>query len=131
MSMSNEEACLEFLKMGFISNSQEEADRIREAIKKALIALRNQPKWIPFKKRELDAEEKEEHPEWDYILCGKLPDDHQRILVNIKYKSHELVQIDNFYNGCDCCELESGYELVTEATAWMSLPEPYEGGNAE
>lgn len=82
-------------------------------------------RWIPFETREPDAEEKEDHPEWEYVLCGNLPDDGQRILVNIKYKGHEAVQMDEYVDDGGICYLDSGYDIGTEATAWMPLPEPY------
>ena len=81
---------------------------------------------IPFKTRPLTKEEKEEHPEWDGILDCKLPDDGQRILVNVSVRGHESVQYDEFYTDTDDGNyLYSGYEIGTEATAWMPLPEPY------
>lgn len=80
--------------------------------------------WIPFKTRPLTEEEKEDHPEWDFILDCKLPDDGQRILVSINLRGHEEVQQDEFYTD-DGSYLDSGYEIGTEATAWMPLPEPY------
>lgn len=83
-----------------------------------------QPGWIPFKLRPVTEEEKEEHPDWEYILDCKLPDDGQRILINIKYRGHEAVQMDEYFDD-DGCYLDSGYEIATEATAWMPLPEPY------
>lgn len=83
-------------------------------------------RWIPFKTRPLTKEEKEEHPEWDGILDCKLPDDGQRILVNVSVRGHESVQYDEFYTD-DGSYLDSGYEIGTEATAWMPLPEPYRG----
>ena len=92
--------------------------------------LRNLPsaqpeqRWIPFKTRPLTKAEKEEHPEWDGILDCKLPDDGQRILVNVSVRGHESVQYDEFYTD-DGSYLDSGYEIGTEATAWMPLPEPY------
>lgn len=89
--------------------------------------LSAQPRWIPFETREPDAEEKQEHPEWDFVLCGKLPQDGQRILVNIKYKGHEAVQMDEYNDDGRECYLYSGYDIATEATAWMPLPEPWEG----
>ena len=79
-------------------------------------------RWIPFKTRPLTKEEKEEHPEWDGILDCKLPDDGQRILVNVSVGGHESVQYDEFYTD-DGSYLDSGYEIGTEATAWMPLPE--------
>lgn len=86
-------------------------------------------RWIPFKTRSLTEEEKEEHPEWDCILDCILPDDGQAILVNINLRGHERVQYDEFYTD-DGSYLDSGYEIGSEATAWMPLPEPYkeEGG---
>ena len=81
-------------------------------------------RWIPFKTRPLTKEEKEEHPEWDGILDCKLPDDGQRILVNVSVRGHESVQYDEFYTD-DGSYLDSGYEIGTEATAWMPLPGPY------
>ena len=83
-------------------------------------------RWIPFKTRPLTKEEKEEHPEWDGILDCKLPDDGQRILVNVSVRGHESVQYDEFYTD-DGSYLDSGYEIGTEATAWMPLPEPWKG----
>ena len=80
--------------------------------------------WIPFKTRPLTKEEKEEHPEWDGILDCKLPDDGQRILVSVSVRGYESVQYDEFYTD-DGSYLDSGYEIGTEATAWMPLPEPY------
>ena len=64
------------------------------------INLPSAQQWIPFKTRPLTAKEKEEHPEWDCVLECKLPD-------------------DGSY-------LDSEYEIGSEATAWMPLPEPYE-----
>lgn len=81
-------------------------------------------KWIPFKTRPLTEEEKEDHPEWDCILDCKLPDDGQRILVSIDLRGYEEVQQDEFYSD-DGSYLDSGYEIGTEAVAWMPLPEPY------
>ncbi len=89
-----------------------------------LPSARPEQRWIPFKTRPLAREEKEEHPEWDGILDCKLPDDGQRILVSVSVRGHESVQYDEFYMG-DGSYLDSGYEIGTEAHAWMPLPEPY------
>lgn len=94
---------------------------------KEMPSARPEPRWIPFKTRPLTKEEKEEHPEWDGILDCKLPDDGQRILVSISVRGHECVQYDEFYMD-DGCYLDSGYEIGTEAVAWMPLPEPCRGG---
>lgn len=82
--------------------------------------------WIPFNTRSLTDEEKEEHPEWDSILDCKLPDDGQAILVSINVRGHERVQYDEFFTD-DGSYLDSGYEIGTEATAWMPLPKPWKG----
>ena len=89
-----------------------------------LPSAQSEQRWIPFKTRPLTKEEKEEHPEWDGILDCKLPDDGQRILVSVSVRGHESVQYDEFYTD-DGSYLDSGYEIGTEATAWMPLPEPY------
>ena len=91
---------------------------------KQLPSAQPDQRWIPFKTRPLTKEEKEEHPEWDGILDCKLPDDRQRILVSVSVRGHESVQYDEFYTD-DRSYLDSGYEIGTEATAWMPLPEPY------
>ena len=93
---------------------------------KPLPSAQPEQKWIPFKSRPLTEEEKEDHPEWDFILDGKVPEDGQRILVNVKYRGHEAVQYDEYYDD-DGCYLDSGYEIGTEVTAWMPLPKPYGG----
>ena len=82
-------------------------------------------KWIPFKMRKPDPDELEYHPDWTYVLDGQLPDEGQRILVNCVFKGHEAVQLDEFYTDADGCYLDSGYEIGTEVSAWMPLPEPY------
>ena len=89
-----------------------------------------EPKWIPFKTRPLTEEEKEEYPDWEFILDCRLPENGQHILVNIKHKGHEAVQYDEYCDD-DGCYLDSGYEIATEATAWMPLPEPYKEDNCE
>ena len=90
----------------------------------SLPSAQPEQRWIPFKTRPLTEEEKEEHPEWDCILDCKLPDNGQRILVAIRIRGHEEVQQDEFYSD-DGSYLDSGYEIGTEAVAWMPLPEPY------
>ena len=95
-----------------------------KAMLESLPSAQPEQRWIPFKTRPLTKEEKEEHPEWDGILDCKLPDDGQRILVNVSVRGHESVQYDEFYTD-DGSYLDSGYEIGTEATAWMPLPGPY------
>lgn len=104
----------------------EEAEEYQRIIDRFMSFASAQPeqRWIPFETRPLTEEEKEEHPEWDCILNCKLPDDGQRILVAIRIRGHEEVQQDEFYSD-DGSYLDSGYEIGTEAVAWMPLPEPY------
>lgn len=93
-----------------------------------IIAMLKQPdqKWIPLTSRPLTDEEKEEHPDWDSILDCKLPDPCQTILVSISCPWREAVQEDIYYED-DGSYLDSGYEIGTEATAWMPMPEAYKG----
>ena len=93
--------------------------------------LRPAPEWIKFTTREPDAEEREMHPDWEYVLNCQLPDDGQRILVLVKYSAHEKVQMDEFCYDTDGCYLDSGYDLVSEVTHWMPLPEPPKGGDGD
>lgn len=98
------------------------------SIRQAIRDLPSAQQWIPFQIRPLDEEEKEKFPDWDSILCGNLPDDGQKILVSIKYGEREYVINDEFYySGYGECYLDSGYDFVTEAVAWMPLPEPWKG----
>lgn len=94
-----------------------------------LIILENFPpadsEWIPVKFRELDGEEKEEHPDWDYILDCPMPEDGQDILVT---NGKHVWQDENY--------IDDGYYLDrwddwAEITAWMPLPLPYKGENNE
>lgn len=84
--------------------------------------------WIPFTSHEPDAEEKEMYPDYEYVIDGPLPEEGQRILVTIACAGHEHVQEDEFYSD-DGCYLDSGYDLISEAIAWMPLPEPYRKEN--
>lgn len=95
-----------------------------------LPSVQPEQRWIPFKTRPLTEEEKEDHPEWDCILDCKLPDDGQRILVSVNLRGHEAVQQDEFYSD-DGSYFDSGYEIGTEATAWMPLPEPWKEGECK
>ena len=78
-------------------------------------------KWIPFEERETDAEEKEMY-RCDMMLTGKLPDEDEEILVT--YASGYVGSDVFLREGCECY-LDSGAAFVTEAVAWMSLPDPY------
>ena len=96
--------------------------------------IERQPKtdWIPFEQREADDEEKEYWLEnygieIEYMLCGNLPNDDEEILVSCN--GH--VMTDTFMYDCGECYLDSGCEIIEEATAWMPLPQPYKKEGAE
>ena len=84
-------------------------------------------RWIPFAVRLATDEEKEENPGLDYYLDGKLPDDGQKILITVRLPGHEEVQVDEFYSDADGSYLGGGYEIGTNAVAWMPMPEKYSG----
>ena len=130
MSLRNEQ-CNKVCRIldDVFANRPTERDALIVAVKTAMEHLASMT-WIPFKTRPLTEEEKEEHPEWDCILDCKLPDDGQRILVTIRIRGHEEVQQDEFYSD-DGSYLDSGYEIGTEAVAWMPLPEPWKGDTLE
>ena len=92
-----------------------------------------QKDWIPFEQREADEEEKEYWlenygQEIEYMLCGRLPDEDEEIIVSY---ANGCVGEDTFMcDGCECY-LDSGNELVTEAIAWMPKPQPYKKEGAE
>lgn len=108
-------------------NIKARAESCMATIVEMKLRIENLPsaqQWIPFSMRKLTEEEKKLYPEQEYILDGKTPENGQNILVNIRLKGHEEVQIDEFYDD-DGCYLYSGYEVGAEATHWMPLPEPY------
>lgn len=79
-------------------------------------------KWIPFKLRETTQEEREVFGEESYMLVGNLPDDEEEILVSL-VGGHVI--LDVFMRDGSLCYLDSGMGFVTDAIAWMPLPEPY------
>lgn len=94
--------------------------------------INNQQKvgeWIPFEQREADEEEKKyylEHTgyEIEFMLCGKLPEEDEEILVSYK---NGYVDTDVFMRDGNACYLDSGNEFVEEAIAWMPKPKAYKG----
>jgi len=92
-----------------------------------------QKDWIPFEQREADEEEKEYWlknygQEIEYMLCGRLPDEDEEIIVSY---ANGCVGEDTFMcDGCECY-LDSGNEFITEAIAWMPKPQPYKKEGAE
>lgn len=78
--------------------------------------------WIPFEVREADEEDKETYEGVEFMLCGKLPEEDEEILVTYK---NGYVDIDTFLREGYECYLDSGCDFVTEAVAWMSKPKGY------
>ena len=77
------------------------------------------PQWIPFTMREMTEEEKEEYPDWDYIIDSPLPDNGEEVLVsNGKY-----VWVDTFCNDGDGCYFDGGEDI--EGLAWMKMPKSW------
>lgn len=103
-------------------------DRQMSALKIVLKSLKNKPEWIPFTRRPLTEEEKEDRLGLDFILDCDLPQDYQEILITVDCKGHKSVQLDTFYFDPDGCDLDNGYTICDEAVAWMPLPEPYQEG---
>lgn len=81
--------------------------------------------WIPFTKRPLTDEEKEEYPDWIYILDCPLPDDEEEILLS----NGKHVWTDTFIDDGECY-LDGGDD-IDEGMAWMPLPDPWNGGEEE
>ena len=108
--------------LNYCENSKDHAVTPNEFMRMKRVRMA-EPHWIPFKRRKPT---EEEGTAFDYIMDCKCPEDGQNILVSINIQGHEHVQYDTFYGGGgEECFLESGYELVEEATAWIPLPEPY------
>lgn len=88
-----------------------------------IVDEKEQPKtdWIPFEEKEADEDEKEAYG-CEYMLCCKLPDEDEEILVTY---ANGNVGEDIFLRDGYECYLDSGNEFVTEAIAWMPKPQPY------
>ena len=92
---------------------------------KGLPPAQPEQRWIPFVLRPATDEEKEENPDLDYFLEGKIPEDGQKILITVRLPGHEEVQADEFYSDADGSYLDGQYEIGTEAVAWMPMPTAY------
>lgn len=104
-------------------------DEVKDMCIEALGNDTNVGEWIPFEQREADEEEKEYFlenygDEIEYILCGKLPDEDEEIIVSY---ANGWVCTDTFLRDGNGWYLDSGNELVTEVIAWMPLPDAYKG----
>lgn len=82
-----------------------------------------EPQWTPITFRALTEEEKEEHPDWGFIIDSPTPDDGEEILVS----NGRYVWSDVWGNNGVECYLESGHEL--EGVAWMNMPTPWKKEN--
>lgn len=90
------------------------------AVATVIAALKAQePQWTPITFRPLTEEEKEEHPNWGYIIDSPTPDDGEEILVS----DGRYVWADAWGNNGVECYLESDHEL--EGVAWMKMPTPW------
>ena len=99
---------------------KEAADAIEMLLAK-LEARDQNGEWILFKEREADDEEREVYGCYAMLDC-KLPDEDEDILVT--YASGR-VGFDTFLTEGYECYLDSGAQFISEAIAWMPLPEPY------
>lgn len=89
----------------------------------ALPSADRSTEWIPFTKRPLTDEEKEEYPDWVYIFDCPLPADEEEILLS----NGKHVWTDTFIADGECY-LDGGDD-IDEGMAWMPMPEPYKGGD--
>lgn len=133
--MIDEKKLIEDLKAKIYPERFGERCNAMDVINGVLQVISEQPKtdWIPFEQREADEEEKAhflEHYgyELEYMLCGRLPDEDEEILVTY---SNGCVGEDIFLRDGTECYLDSGQEIVTEAIAWMPKPQPYKKEGAE
>ena len=84
-----------------------------------LEAFQNEQRWIPFKKRPMTDEEREEYPDWAYIFDCPLPEDEEEILLT----NGVHVWTDTFINDGECY-LDGGDD-IDDDMAWMPMPKPY------
>lgn len=99
---------------------KEAADAIEMLLAKLEARVQN-CEWILFKEREADDEEREVYECYAMLDC-KLPDEDEDILVT--YASGR-VGFDTFLTEGYEYYLDSGAQFISEAIAWMPLPEPY------
>lgn len=86
--------------------------------------------WIPIEWHEITEEEREREgypKDWVYFLDCVMPQDDQEILVQTK---NGEIRWDVCYEE-DGFSLDSGWDWKDDILAWMPLPKPYKGGDAE
>lgn len=98
-----------------------------QAIELAISALEAQGKqsWIPVKGHYATDDEIKEHPDIAYWFDCMMPNDDEEILISVRYKNHSTVYKDVCYVD-DGYHLDSGFDWITDVTAWCKLPEPYQ-----
>ena len=85
---------------------------------------RKESGWIPFRQAYNFNTKR-------YEFSCDLPDDGERILVCIdEDDGKRYVREDTWYEN-SYCYLDSGYDPIADAVAWMSLPKVYEGEKNE
>ena len=122
--MTNEEAAKLLKSLKEFLNT----DSLKDAVDVAIAALRNQPRWIPCSKRMPDKEFEEG------VEKGTVMDLYPCLVT--RYATHSLVNpkrlyvAKHYYDGDDF--VNNGQQECTESVvAWMPLPEPYRGGDAD
>ena len=114
-NLISRQAAIEGLKKTLLFRLNPElAERVRHYLESVPAAN----DWIPFRQ-----EQDSDTGLWEW--CEPLPKENQHILVTIAIEGHEPVQDDYWYTDGSGCYLDSGYDIGTEAVAWMPLPEPY------
>lgn len=127
--MTKDEA-IKWLKveLSYIEEDVGHDKEILEAYDMAIEVLEQQQDWIPIKWHEITEEEREREgypEEWITHLDCLMPDDGQEILITVKgSKGRRWVEKDTALID-DEHYLDSGYDWVDDAIAWMPLPEPY------
>ena len=103
----------------FLANRPTERDPLIVAVQKAFDALEKQ-RWIPVSER---------LPEENHWLGGSVKQFSDEVLVNVvNYDDEDTwVYISQTINGRWTLELPRHCEI----TAWMPLPEPYQGGDKQ
>lgn len=99
-----------------------ESQEVAQWLKEYFPSADRSAEWIPFKKRPLTDEEKEEYPDWIYIFDCPLPDDEEEILLS----NGKHVWTDTFIDDGECY-LDGGDD-IDEGMAWMPMPEPWKDG---
>lgn len=99
--------------IGFVEDSQ--GSDYDEALKLAIKALKQEPKWIPIKY------------EYPYMYDCPLPDDGQDVFITT---CRGDVTVDTFCRDYKGCYFKT-YCDDSDVVAWMPLPEPYKAESEE